>query len=349
MRILVAGDYTQPWRAPAWARALRELGLEVIEYDLRSQYSLGLLGKVERRYVVGPGIFRINQRLLRLASEYNPDVILVYAGQPVLPSTVQTLSRSFWVTGYQNDDVFGGWKNRFGGRFFRAFIQSLRFYTSYHVFRDINVSEYQQHGCSRVKLLRYFYLPWQHYPIKVNSEDRERLGADVLFIGAGQPDTRVHYVIALLDAGVNLRIYGNMHTWRRYLPESAFHRLQPISLIEGHDYAKAICSAKICLAMFSKTNRDQYSLRSFEIPACGGFMLAERTSVMLSLFREGEEAEYFSDASELLAKVHYYLTNEDLRVWIATAGRERCLRDRHDVYSRMRQWLSDLAEWGCKV
>jgi spore maturation protein CgeB len=93
----------------------------------------------------------------------------------------------------------------------------------------------------------------------------------------------------------------------------------------GDDYARGICSFAVNLAFLRKENRDLQTTRSAEIPACGGFMLAERTPEHQRLFQEGVEAEFFDSPEELLAKIQFYLDNEDKRRAMAAAGRQRCL------------------------
>ena len=53
----------------------------------------------------------------------------------------------------------------------------------------------------------------------------------------------------------------------------------------GQDYVEAIQSAKICLGLLSKQNRDQHTMRSVEIPYISSVLCAERTEEHLAMYR----------------------------------------------------------------
>lgn len=98
-----------------------------------------------------------------------------------------------------------------------------------------------------------------------------------------------------------------------------------------HDdsYAAAIQSAKICLGLLSKGNRDLHTNRSIEIPCLGGLLCAERTSEHLALYEEGRDAIFWRDAEECAALCHRLLADEPLRREIAGRGHERARRNNH--------------------
>jgi len=69
-------------------------------------------------------------------------------------------------------------------------------------------------------------------------------------------------------------------------------------------------------------------------------MLAERTDALLQLFREDEEACFFSSHEELINKVRWLLENPDIRERIAQAGVHRVWSDGHDVVTRAMQFTN---------
>ena len=108
----------------------------------------------------------------------------------------------------------------------------------------------------------------------------------------------------------------------------------------GLDYLKALSNAKIALGLLGKHIPETTTTRSFEIPAIGTFMLAERTDDHLALFEEGEEAEFFDNDDELKDKIRFYLANDSARNKIAAAGRERCIRSGYSSYNQLQKVLN---------
>jgi spore maturation protein CgeB len=112
--------------------------------------------------------------------------------------------------------------------------------------------------------------------------------------------------------------------------------------VYGDDYSKALCGAKLCLCFLSRLNRDSYTRRTFEIPACGRLMLSERTADLSRLFAEDREALFFSSTEELVSKVQEWVKDDARRDTAALAGLCRCWDGGHDVISRMREMLMSL-------
>src|ERR1035438_5518630 len=100
------------------------------------------------------------------------------------------------------------------------------------------------------------------------------------------------------------------------------------------------------LNILPKWNRDEETTRSIEIPACGGFMLAERTPKHLEYFVEGQEAEFYCDFPELLEKVRFYLRADERRMEIADSGRDRCIRSGYSYRDRIASVLDYLEKAG---
>jgi spore maturation protein CgeB len=127
---------------------------------------------------------------------------------------------------------------------------------------------------------------------------------------------------------VPLAVFGN--GWER-VPKGSPLREVLHPPIFGRRLRTVNASAAVNIAFVAKSNRDEHTMRTFEIPACGGFMLAERTGAHVDLLREDEEAAFFGSVEELVEKAVRYLGDPDARRRIAKAGRLRITgRERYE-------------------
>lgn len=342
LRVLVVRSAFGDVHELAWTRALREMGVDARLFDTHRVLGEGLFGRLQERFLVGPGLFRAAAQLLQVVNSFRPTYTLLYQGHHYGPRTVRNLQRSTFVVGFHNDDPFGPSRRMLRYRLLRA---ALPYYGGYHAYRDCNVRDFRKAGVPNVALLRSYFIPWLDYPRSLSPVDARKYSSDVLFAGHPEPGLRIECLSRIARKGIGVRIYGDTAFWKKWLPPDVCDLIQPANALVGAEYRKALSGAKISACFFSRWNRDQYTRRVFEIPACGGFLLAERTPVMTQMYKEGLEAEFFSSAKEFADKVHFYIANPRARDLVARAGRRRLLQSGHDIYSRLRGWLRDVSLW----
>ena len=78
-------------------------------------------------------------------------------------------------------------------------------------------------------------------------------------------------------------------------------------------------------------------MRTFEVSACGGFLLSVRTDEAKSFFEEDREAAYFSSPEELKEKIDFYLKNDGLRKQIAEAGYKKLVDSDYSYTDRAKK------------
>jgi GT2 family glycosyltransferase len=309
---------------------LQKLGHRVIAVDtvpgeIATRRST-LAWRVRNRLVGAIDESQANERLLALPATPAPDVLWFDKPVTIERATVLAL-RARWPDAialtYSGDDMFNP-RNQS-----RAWLSTMADWDLRVTTKSFNVSEFYAAGARDVFFVDKAFSPHVHRPMTLSQEERERFGGDVGFIGWPE-GPRERSMRFLARHGIRVRVWGPWPRWKA----------APNLRIEGRplwgdDYARAINGFRITLGFLRRVNRDRHTTRSIEIPACGGFLLAERTEEHERLLHEGAEAEYFGSDSELLEKVRYYLAHEDARARIAAAGRERCLRDGYSNSERL--------------
>jgi spore maturation protein CgeB len=275
----------------------------------------------------------LNARLLAAAAECRPDVVIVAKGAYVFPSTVRRLKmRGARVVNYATDDPFN---ERHAHGWLRAAIPE---YDLYACTKRAIMSDVQAAGCERTDFVRFAYNPDLHFPERASTDSEARTySSDVVFVGAADDD-RLPFLDALLSIPrLRLALYGSR--WERQ-PER--YRRHARGCVVGRSYRLALSGAKVALGLLRAANRDRHAMRTFEIPACGAFLCAQRTDEHRELFREDIEAVFFDDPEQLKRQVVRYLSDDDSRARIAAAGFRVVTGGAHTYADRIVQMVASV-------
>jgi spore maturation protein CgeB len=320
-------------------RALESLGADVDVVDTAADEVAGL-GRLRYRVqnrlflrgwrVPLPDVTRTAERIIEAARRRHWDIIWLEKALAVGPGVVRELRNvcpRARIIGFSPDDMCLRHNQS------QQFLQALPGYDWFITTKADTVPELAALGCTRVVAVGNGFDPEAFRPMTISSSDVERLGGDIGFVGTYERE-RAALVLRLAEAGLGVRVWGD--GWRALTSHPAKLRIEnePLDFV---DYAKACSAFKINLGFLRKLNRDQQTTRSVEIPACGGFMLAERTGEHLALFDEGTEAEFFAGADELIEKSLRFLADDAARAAIARRGHERCVSSGYSNAARLRQ------------
>ncbi len=274
------------------------------------------------------GYWRLNRRFREIVHAFKPDVILATSGKNLSPASLRWVKEKTGalLVNYATDDPFNEAVTT------SMFRQAIPLYDLYVCTKRAIIDDVRKAGCPNAMYLPFAYKPEVHFPEGPNTPDeKRRFTSDVVFIGECDED-RLPYITAMLKAIPDLRLHLYGGKWDRHPALRKYHRGFAI----GHNFRLAVSGAKIIFNLVRKANRDDHVMRTFEIPACGGFMLADRTDGQRAFLTEDREAVYFSSVEEMIDKTRYYLDHPSERKRIAEAGRHRITSDKNTYKDRLR-------------
>lgn len=318
-RILYVGSLDPSGHCFQRLQAFRRLGWGADPFDTDPYVSAG--GRLARglriRLLLGPTVDRFNRDLLVAAQSQHYDWVWFDKALFARADTIGAISRSGARTVHFNPD------NPFGTRGdpgWRLFLAAIPAYDVHVLPRQSNFAEYRNVGARDCILMPYGYDPETHFPPPSSWRDDDRT-VDVGFVGTPF-DRRKEFFLALWrDHGIRVTLRGSH--WQRMLTPEEYRELQPDGPVYGAAYRETIWRTRISIGLVSHGNKDEYTTRSFDIPACGGLLLAERTPGHQTAYIEGTEAIFFSDAVECADQIRRYLPRVDERERIAAAGCRR--------------------------
>jgi spore maturation protein CgeB len=306
------------------ADALRRLGHEVEVLDPWEFFTNGRFAKkiLEKLvYEISADWLEtfVRRRLVRILKGRFFDVMWSDQSELVGLRTVQCLtSNARHLVSYAVDDPFGLQdKKRF-----LVYRSAIGLIDLLAVVREPNIQEARGFGAKNVVRIFRSADEVAHAPVALSRDEFTKWQSEVAFVGTWMPE-RGPFLARLLDLGIPLAVYGDR--WRRAPEWPIIRKAWRGPSLAGKEYVMAIQSAKICLGLLSKANRDLHTQRSAEIPYIGSVLCAQRTSEHLAMYRESEEAVFWDTPEECAHKCFSILTSQSRRQKIACAGRKRCI------------------------
>jgi hypothetical protein len=335
-KILFIGDLNEYGRGYQRYRTLKEMGHDVVAY---SHTFVSVLDKIQPPTFLYRVFWKlrlpldnmdVNGKLKAEIREGQFDIVWIEKGNMIWPWTLAAIKRlapDAKLISCSEDDMYAPHGHSLWYRW------GLHHYDCVFTTKTYNLQELTLFRARKTKLFLDSYDEKIHRPMDLSEAERKRFACDVGAIGAYEPE-RAESLLYLTENGVKVTIWGN--GWKDWIGRHPNLDVKNEFLF-GEDYSKAICATKVNLNFLRKINRDEVTSRSVEIPACGGFMLAERTGRHLEFFDEGKEAEFFDSNEELLTKVKIYLDSTLEREKIGQSGLIRCTQSGYSMRAQLAQ------------
>lgn len=281
-----------------------------------------------------PDILNVNTEIKNLVSRNNYNIVWIDKGLTVNPSTLKFIKKRLpecKIISFSADNMTLRHNQS------NNFLNCFKFYDIHVTTKSNTVDLMYKMGAQKVLFTNNSFESSYHYPRNLSDKELKKFGADIGFIGVWEKE-RFESILFLAKKGLKIKVFGQ-GKWKNFIRYHPNLEIVAEALF-SEDYCKAIKAFKISLCFLRKLNNDLQTTRTMEIPACGGFMLAERTKEHLALFEENKEAVFFSDNDELYDKCRYFLENDKERDEIAFNGFKKTCSSGYSNYETIKRIIN---------
>ncbi len=335
MKILIATqEYGKSYTSlsVSYYKAFKSLtNIQVDLFNYRGFSRIEVLNKITRNIGIinNNHLKRENERLVNYVLKSKPDVLFFIKGTYFFPETIKEIkfnNTDIILTCFDPDDPYNmASSNEF-------ILNSIKYYDIYFIWSHNLVkkikNDFNVHS---------IYLPFAADRSTIYLTDIQKFNSDITFIGNGDRK-RSDFFKSLDDLlnskDMNINIYGNY--WGSYKNINVFGQK------DGDELLNTLSTSKIILNILREQNINSNNMRTFEIPAAGGFMLHEYSEEAMDFFRPGIEADYFASPEECFDKIQYYLNNDSIRERISIAGYKKIFEGRHTYTERAKHIIETI-------
>lgn len=299
-KILIVGS-DQVWSIEkVYLKYLSELGIETELFAAQNYFfkyhKKNLINKIFFRLGISSIYKKINALLLEKAKQYKPRVIWVFKGMEIFPRTIDQLKLSgFKVANYNPDNPFIFSGRGSGNENVKNSISKYDLHFAY----DKTVQKKIEDEYS----IKTAYLPFGFELTESLYEDCVAQKEIIRVCFLGNPDNeRAAFLKSLLDDGIEMDLYGN--DWNKFINHPNASLFPPVY---GDEFWKTLRRYRVQLNLMRLHNLNSHNMRSFEIPAIGGIMIAPDTPEQRMFFENEKEIFLFKNLSQCKERINHVL------------------------------------------
>ena len=318
-RILVIGPSHKGALPESYACAFERLGMEVFRFDDdRALFrAAGFARHRLLRRAFRPLLWwELNRAVLEIAETVRPALIFAVRAvylEPKIIARVRSATGATFVNHYPDNPYIG--VRLYPGEAStqrRNLVDTLRQYSTVWMWERGLARRLQQDGVA-AEYLPFGVDPELFCPQPANPLICASCAAPhpVVFVGTG---TRARRQEIAKIRRHSIAIWGD--GWRGKVKSQ--HHLHPP--VYAQSLARIHAAAEISLNVLNAESLDGHNMRTFEVPASGGVMLARYSAAQAEFFPENEAAAYYRSAEELDAKIDLLLGDARLRKRIRETG-----------------------------
>lgn len=290
--------------ATSFIRPFQNLGFDVTFFNSRPQSSNKFMRSIEAQL--------INRMLQKNIAKINPDACLLIKTESLDLQTYKKIkSHTKKMIGYHPDNPFCLWNKNSSSSLISALPLFDCYWSWNKTISDNLIMCGAQHSC---------FMPFAYDENFIKTSEPTTASFDVSFIGSWEPKREL-FMSGLIEKRPTLTIgiWGN--GWEHAQPDILKNYIKGTA-VYGAEAGAIIASSRINLNFLRTQNKDAHNMRTFEIPALGGFLLSEYSEQQAEeFFKEGLSIACFKNPYDLIEKIDFYLANQDKREAIMHAAK----------------------------
>jgi len=297
MKVLIVGNFASWAIENYYVKYLREMGVEVECFDSSKYYSKKLSWKIFSRIFPKLSFRNANLSLLKVVKSKNIDIVWIFKGREYYPETLRLIKKmGVKLVNYNPDHPFIRTAHSHGGKNVEDCIPLYDLHFCYS--KDLMQKIEKEYKIPTTFLPFGYELSEENFQAAIKEQEINH----VCFVG--NPDNiRMETINFLATQDVIVYVFGiGWHLVK-------MHKNVIIGdAIFGEEFWSVLRKFRVQLNIFRPHNINSHNMRSFEIPAVGGIMLAPKSEEHREFFEEGKEVFLYSDLKDLLNKILFLLS-----------------------------------------